>query len=195
MIGVPFELPKSYSFDSGAVISNFDKLSDSELFTYGIVPIITEDVDLQFYSVSDECMYDPHKCQFTHNVYLKPLPEAVNECSDIIDVEASNVCAKYMTSGIGQEMRYMEKFNQAVAFLADPSDPYKFPMIMEEAELCEMTYTEKANEIISTRSQWIQLAAKIESIRVGYKKVLKSLGSVSDIISKKDEALQLLREI
>lgn len=196
MIGEPRELPARWTTKEGATILNLNQLPIQPLVSLGWLPVLKDDLPSSAYYHSDIPRYDAEKQSFVFDVLPKDISDLIKLAEDTIDEAASNTCLKYMSTGAGQEMRYLEKTEQAKAFLsAEDRTPELFPMIYLEAESCGMEPEAKAIEILATRAAWTQLAAAIESLRVGGKAACRGMVDTNGIIEKRNEIVADLEAI
>lgn len=98
-----------------------------------------------------------------------------DELTDRIDRDAEAVRSRYITTGAGQAMAYIEKASQAKAYLAatDPVDA-DYPLLVAEVGITGETVAEVATVIDTMQQQWMATCAQIEPIRIGAKEQIKS---------------------
>ena len=203
MVGSPSILPTNYQIEgTDIIITNFNKLPDETLCIFGWIPVITEEnTDPLTYYVSSIPTYNTDKKCFELNLVPRDLKTMIEEYKNNIDFAASSACAKYITVGAGQEMRYLEKVRQAREYLNADKESSSFNeddyrMIIQEAEACNMSVEDKAQEVLSTTYIWSALAAKVESIRISAKKLLDNEGiTAKELLDIKNKAVSELGEI
>ena len=99
-----------------------------------------------------------------------------------IDLAAGITRERFITTVPGQESTYQLKAEEANAYIAAnrPADTTAYPMLSAEAEGRGMTASDLADEILATRSVWIQAAAQIEKARVSGKAAVDAAPESSD---------------
>ena len=201
MIGVQQELPIDFAVGDGVLIHRFNKLSDESLFTFNWVPVVSDDnPNPEVFYTSNNPEYNEEEKKFYLRLIPRDVTLAIESAKNDIDREASIICSKYMTVGIGQEMRYMEKCSQAAEALRLKSEGASlvlsdYPMIHQESFSCDMEFLDKAQEIIDMKNSWMQVASRVESLRVGGKKLISKLESIPEILEKKIEIISKLRSL
>lgn len=99
-----------------------------------------------------------------------------------IDFGAEGYRYQFITGGAGQVMTYEEKYQEAVAFLADEEiDEDEIPHIMAEIGITGADKASVAGVIVSTRQQWKVLSAQIEALRLGAKKAVGDAATVEAV--------------
>ena len=68
----------------------------------------------------------------------------------------------------------------------------KYPMIIAEAQSCNMEIIDKANEVLSTRAQWVQSATVIESLRISGKKKCREASNQLAVLQISSETCSTL---
>lgn len=201
MIGSPTLLPNRFTTPEGATVSSFDKLPDAALAGLGWVPVVYADLpspETHYHSLSPA--YEADSSRFVFQAVARDISVLLSEAEKAIDAAAGEACARHVSQGCGQEMRYLEKSKQAKEFAAaydteqNPSaDDY--PVIKKEAERCGVTVIEKAREIIICTNNWIALASEIESLRMGGKVACRASTDTATLVARRDEALAALEAI
>ena len=104
---------------------------------------------------------------------------------------------RYITNGTGQEMVYGEKASEAEKYVANgyPDSLDDYPMLKAESEERGITAKDLSNEILNTRSNWIQVAAKIEKLRFRYKNKLNNAETVDEAKSAVKEAKEEFQKV
>lgn len=199
MIGLPQELPTKYVYGSGVIVDRFDQLPNNILYSFDWIPCNMQDnTDPMTFYVSTVPEYDSVKKEFNFGLVPRDIAPFIEDAKDKIDRAASAVCSKYLSTGIGQEMRYLEKGIQADNCMKkldalEEINFQEYPMIYEEATSCGMDFYDKLHEIIDVKNLWSLLAAKVEAIRVGAKKECGNETTFKGIIEKRDAAIAELR--
>ncbi len=89
------------------------------------------------------------------------------------------VRALFVTDLPGQEMVYLEKAQEARAFQADPTGSY--PLLEAEIGITGADTAEVASVVSTLADQWKQIAASLETIRLGANSAIASAISVAEI--------------
>lgn len=136
----------------------------------------------------------------THEV----IDKSAQELSDDLDAEKASAIKyandeaelerlKYITPGDGQSNSYQQKYEEAVSYTAakaaydlDPvtnpePDEATFPYMFKEATETGTTADAIAALVISTRNQFVQLDAVIESKRRGYNVTIGNATTTSEV--------------
>jgi hypothetical protein len=109
------------------------------------------------------------------------LPEVKISLKAIVDAIAEAERSKYITSGSGQAMTYMQKSNEASAFLAATNPvPSDYPLISAEIGITAPTLAEVAAIVNSAYVQWQQIGAAIEAVRLGTKVRIEAATAVDE---------------
>lgn len=92
----------------------------------------------------------------------------IKEAKLLINYAAERAHKKHITSGFGMTMVYQEKSDEAADFIAAnyPKKLTGFPLIQAEVTATKKTAKQVADNIITQKSKWIKVAAKIEKIRL-----------------------------
>ena len=100
----------------------------------------------------------------------------------LIDSQAEAEREKYITSGSGQAMTYMQKATEAKALVA-ASDPVAsdYPLLAAEVGITANTIEEVAAIVNAAYAQWQQVGAAIEAARLGAKAALNAASTVEDL--------------
>jgi hypothetical protein len=99
-----------------------------------------------------------------------------------IDVDAETFRLNFITPGSGQSMTYEEKYQEAMAFLANPNiDEEHIPHIVLEIGITAPTKQGVAEVIVGMRNQWKLLSAKIDAARLAAKKAVDEAANPADI--------------
>lgn len=124
---------------------------------------------------------------------IDPTPESVDEPDPTleqsrsyykvrIDADAEGSRGKYITLGAGQAMTYMQKAAEAKAYLAaDMPDMSDYPLLLAEVGITAPTMSEVATVIATAFTQWQQIGAAIESVRLGTKAAIEAAETVDDV--------------
>lgn len=116
-----------------------------------------------------------------------------------VNTAAENARNRYITPGSGQAMTYQEKVSEARAYqTATNPTATDYPVLNAEATATGNTISAQATAVLSTYSQWKQLAAQIEGERQsGNAKIQATSGTtaVADAQTAKDAAVKALDAI
>lgn len=100
--------------------------------------------------------------------------EQIAECLELyrkettasVNREVGKIRSKYITTIEGQEMLYLDKEREAVAFLSDPEpDLANYPFISREVGVTATTAQELAQVWLNSAFMWRQIAAELEKQR------------------------------
>lgn len=198
MIGAARSLPSRWTTSSGATISNFANLSQAELYSFGWAPVTWVPLpDLDGYYTATTPSWDDEARQFVFAALPKDISALLKVCEAAIDQAASDACARYLSIGVAQDLRYAEKASEIKAYLAaENPDPADYPVMAAEAAACGATLAEKAAEISLVRNRWVELCAAIESARISGKRACAGCGgSATEILTARDAAIAQLEAI
>lgn len=96
---------------------------------------------------------------------------------------------RFVTPGSAQAMVYQQKYEEALAFTADPQiDPAEVPHIYGEVGITAPTAAEVAQVILNLRSLWRDVSAQLEQLRLGAKKAVEMAISAAAIDQVVDTA-------
>ena len=100
----------------------------------------------------------------------------------VIDAQADQQLAPYMSLSAGRAMTYMAKEAQATAYLAaaDP-DPADYPLIAGEVGITGETARAVAETILAMSKAWHAVGAAIEAVRLAAKKQAREAGSLEAV--------------
>ncbi|WP_050578778.1 hypothetical protein [Rhizobium leguminosarum] len=104
--------------------------------------------------------------------YQPPSLDAIKaDLCEAIDRAAEQERRKYITSGAGQAMTYVQKADEAKRFLA-AEDPVAadYPLIAAEIGITAPDIGEVAAIVAAAHQSWQQIGAAIEAARLGTKK-------------------------
>ena len=159
---------------------------------------------LQYYEINNgELILSEEKTkELNIKTYHPDLPQLNRENAlNDIDQAAENVRKSFITALPGQMLSYSIKEAEARQFIADnrPTDISDYKMLTAESKGRKIDISELADIIIAKADEWILITANIESIRLQYKDLIKSLNiekvSIDDIKVIVEEATRLLQEI
>lgn len=185
MIDSQKELPERFITSNGVTINRFNQLPQDVLKSLDWLPVIYEPkTEDSFYQ--DPPRYDAENRQFVYDAIPYDIELLRDDALQKIDQVASEVCAKYISQGVGQDARYLVKYAQALDYLKNIDNIDKHPMIKKEADASKMSYLDMANLIVKTANKWILIAAEIEAIRCSSKKKCKNATENADIIKLRD---------
>ena len=188
MIGTKKELPERWITPGGVTINRFSQLPIDVLKSLNWLPVIYESKDdNSFYQ--DPPRYDAENKQFVYEAIPYNIELLKSEALQKIDRAASDVCAKYISQGVGQDARYIIKHRQAIDYLEDIDNIAEYPIIKKEAELSNISYLDMANMIVQVANEWIFIAAEIEAIRCSTKMRCKKAEDNAEIIKLRDKAV------
>lgn len=195
MQGRQQELPAIWTTPGGATIHGFNKLSQQALFGFGWIPVIYNDLsNMETHKHCSTPVYDEENKTFVYKVEPLSIIHLKTESEKAIDIAASEACARYISQGIGQEMRYLMKQEQAINFIADSMPNMdNYPMLKREANETGVTPEELAELILETSTLWINLAAEIEALRCGGKKKCRTAKNAVEIIDFGSAAISALQ--
>lgn len=110
-------------------------------------------------------------CNYTEHA----LPNAKRVGKERVDFLAAEARRRFITTGAGQEATYQLKAAEAGAYIAAerPTDTILWPLLSAEAAATGTSVSALADLVLSMRHQWIQLAAVIESARIGGKMAIE----------------------
>ncbi|MEH7848463.1 hypothetical protein [Rhizobium laguerreae] len=111
--------------------------------------------------------------------YQPPSLDAIKaDLCDAIDRAAEQERRKYITSGAGQAMTYVQKADEAKRFLA-AEDPVAadFPLLAAEIGITALDISEVATVVAAAHRSWQQIGAAIEAARLGTKKEVMAAAS------------------
>jgi hypothetical protein len=92
-----------------------------------------------------------------------------------IDFLVEQVRLRIVTPGSGQAMAYQQKYEEALAFVADPTvDPSEVPHIYGEVGITAPTAAEVAQVILNLRSMWRDVSAQLEHLRLSAKQTVEN---------------------
>lgn len=115
-----------------------------------------------------------------------------------IDDAAASVRAKFVTVAHGQEALYAEKVDEATDYIADGATTADdFPLLLAEVNGTGKTPEQVVDDILTKRSQWISINAKIEEIRLRGKTVINSgdITTNEEIENTKNQAITQLMKL
>lgn len=194
MIGSPQNLPARWTSPDGATIGGFSSLPSAALYALGWAPVIFETLpDAEAYYYSSAASWDAEDKQFVYAAIARDLAVVLANAEAAIDEAASEACARHLSVGNAQDLRYTEKACEIKAYLvAETPDPTDYPVMAAEAEACGVTLAEKAAEIATIRESWVALCAAIEAARIGGKRACAACTDAVTMLSKRDEAITAL---
>jgi len=195
MIGKPQNLPESFTASTGCVLTGFNKLTDDVLLSLGWVPVIYQDlVNTEAYYWSSIPKWDAENMRFVYEAVATNIDEVQENCELAIDEAASNACARYLSTGTAQELRYQQKALELATYQLS-GDQADCPVIAAEAERCGVSFEEKLAEITATRNQWVSLCAAVEAERIGGKRACAALSDAIEKLAQRDASIAILNAI
>jgi len=100
-----------------------------------------------------------------------------------VEQQAESVRGRFVTLGSGQAMTYDEKYQEAVAFLADPDiDPSEVGHIYREVGTTGQTAYEVAQVVVNMRGLWKLISPIIEGARLEAKAAIAEANSPAAIL-------------
>lgn len=195
MKSIPVKLPARWVTPEGVTINFFNKLPNIVLQALDWLPVIYKELmDGATHSLQPK--YDEINQRFVFEAIPQNIDILLKQSERRINEAASFASVRYISQGVGQEMRYMIKREQAINYLRDTEQSLiDYPMIKREAEESNMTPKELAQLIIDTARLWIDLAAEVEALRCGGKKKCREAADVTEIIQHRDAAISALELI
>jgi hypothetical protein len=111
-----------------------------------------------------------------------------------IDTEAGKSRLQYITTAPGQSEIYTEKTEEALDYISaiGTIDDSSYPFIIAEANASNITCIEAAKLILSKKSQWINIAAKIEEVRRRGKIDIINCDTIDDIAKVEQDVISQL---
>ncbi len=111
-----------------------------------------------------------------------------------IDQAAERARLRHVTDGAAQAMVYLQKGNEADAFITAgyPADLTGYPFIQAEMNASGQTKEQAADAIKTKRDAWVTLGANIEEERLGGKKNVENATDESGVNSARDAAILAL---
>jgi hypothetical protein len=110
---------------------------------------------------------------------LVPLRAAAK---DRVDAAAEVYRLNFITAGAGQSMAYQEKYEEALAFLANPAiDEDEIPHIVAEVGITGPDKQAVAAVVIGMREMWKGLSAGIEHARLSAKAAIDVAATPAEI--------------
>src|SRR5438445_248228 len=114
--------------------------------------------------------------------YPKSAEQQLSELKDAttlrVDRKAEDIRQGYLTSGQGQVMVYQRKGEEAKQLQNDPNpDPANYPILSATVGIEGATIQEVAALVLATEAAWVQIAAAIETARLGGKAAIMAATS------------------
>lgn len=197
MIGSPQSLPARWTTADGATISGFNALPRAALFALGWAPVVYEEAaSAEAYYYGAIAVWDTETLQFVYPAIARDIAVLLALAETAIDDAASAACLRYCSTGACQDMRYLKKYECAVAYLSavaageEPGTTSCFVTL--EAEACGVTALEKAQEIVAVHDQWTALAVQIEALRIGGKVKCKACAEHLALLAQRDQTVAAL---
>ena len=115
-------------------------------------------------------------------IKIRPRPIDLKKLIDSINDKAATARLRYITSIPGQEMIYLAKQAEALAFIQDTTrDITKYPLLQAEIGVTSDDALALAQLWLDMSSAWVSKAAAIEAIRLRAIKTISSLTAMDDI--------------
>lgn len=151
------ELPEA---DRAAIVEQLSKQEDALVDAAGDYPTIPDNL-AQYFAAWDPAPATPNLEALRADSVAK------------VNREAAAQRAQYLTAGIGMDLVYGKKLEEARAKLANPSIANsKVQHVADEAEINGVTIAEAAQHIVDTEAAWADLSAPIEKKRMTAKKAI-----------------------
>ena len=136
--------------------------------------------------------------------YLAYLPEKEfvelkESTKRTVDAIAESTRKSHITSIVGQDMVYLRKENEAVAYKAadypNIKDSSEYPHIHADSVAYGITPQEAADRIITKRDEWLIVSAEIERERLSGKNAVDAAADEDEVNAALDEALGALNAL
>lgn len=102
----------------------------------------------------------------------------------MIDAAAETERLKYITSGAGQALTYMQKSDEARRYLSDANPSVSdYPLLSAEVGITAPDIGGVASVVNSAYAQWQQIGAAIEAVRLGGKASLETAETADEVKS------------
>lgn len=99
-----------------------------------------------------------------------------------VDQKAEGIRNTYLTSGSGQAMVYQRKGEEATRLQSDPDpDPKNYPILSATVGIEGATLQEVAALVIQMTNMWVEVAAAIETARLGGKAAISAATSATAV--------------
>jgi hypothetical protein len=201
MQGGPKNLPVIWTTPEGTTLNGFNKLPKDALYGLGWIPAVYEDLmNPETHKHSLIPVYDDTSRSFIYPAVARNIGLLKAEALRAIDQAAGEACAGHISQGVGQEMRYIKKAEQARAFInaydagGDP-DPLGYPMIEKEAEAVGVPAIDRARLIVDVADMWEIVGSDIEAARMGGKTAVLGASDNAGVITERDNALVALEAL
>ncbi|HEX7873050.1 MAG TPA: hypothetical protein VF475_09075 [Sphingobium sp.] len=102
--------------------------------------------------------------------------------SDAVDKGAGEFSSRFVTVAATQEMRYQEKYSEAVNWTPE-TDPADVPFLREEADATGQSIEVVATTVKQTRQVWKIIGSKIEGRRMGAKQAIANAETLPAIMA------------
>ncbi len=196
MIGGPRLLPDWWVTPEGSRINNFNSLPREVLFALHWVPVCRTTIDNPAtHEHSQTPTYDPDERQFCYEIVARDIAVLKSEALAAIDRAAGDACGRYISHGIGQDMRYLTKNEQAQAFVTEydnagtpEPNPDDYPMVKSEAEAVGEAYIDRARLIVTLAAHWGLLAEQVEAARISGKAAVNAASTNQAVIEARNNA-------
>lgn len=198
MIDTPALLPARWTTPEGATINSFNALPQAALFALGWVPVVYQELpDAEGYYHALSASWDEQGKRFVYPAVARDLAVLLAQVEIAIDQAASDACARYLSTGVAQDLRYNEKAREIERWQAAylPRNPGDYPVMVAEADACGVTLEEKVAEIAAVRETWVTLCAGVEALRIGGKRACAACTDAATMLTKRDWAVASLRAL
>lgn len=112
-----------------------------------------------------------------------------------VDSEAERIRLKYITPGVGQAQVYVAKLQQALEYQAATGnrDITKWELLSADVDATGRNPAAAVAAIINANKTWLQVAAKIERIRLRCKQQIDAATTHAEVQAARDDGLTKLR--
>ena len=113
-----------------------------------------------------------------------------------INYDAEVERKKFITSGSGQAMTYMQKAEEAKRYLADPSpENSMYPLLSAEVGITASTIHDVASVVTAAHNRWQYAGAKIEGQRLRAKSAIESSTTIEGARQAYDSVIWLIDDL
>ena len=198
MQGRPKDLPTRWTTSTGATINNFNLLPNDALYGLGWVPVVYEEIsDPATYKHALAPTYDAESKYFVYAAEARDVDILKSAARRTIDNAAGEATARHISTGAGQEMRYLVKKEEAEAITAaeaagEEVNGEDFPILAAEAAALGESISTRAATITEIIEAWTAMAAKIEAARIGGKSAVDYAADAAGVVAARDNAVETL---
>jgi len=129
-----------------------------------------------------------------HSRGYDTLDNAKTDLKGQIDAAAGRARARYITVVDGQDITYVNKEADALAYIAagNPADATPYPWVKAEAEARGIAYVAAAQVIKNTADGWRPIGVAIEKERIKGKNDVDATTTVEDALSARNASVTVL---